>query len=325
MRPGRKSRFLATLGMTITLEWFILLNPTHRFTGKCPGCSRACVRPECPQISRGTNPLRLGICTFGNVFWSRTSSSLMMLLLKRMNAVSAYTSFGVSVPLWSSRHGAVDEVIHRSRIRPVAPDASDRLERGECFGVGNASDHARANLAAFTIRAVAYGALGGENRRAILCGSLPRRQAPCRQARRKCPRPEFPLWSVFCRCFGRTEPAPSRTFAPSKKIPAPRSLENRILDAPVVVHFPGLNRVEITHHLLRLLEEVHVRAPELGNFDDRRLDRTCFIRAAGLQNGFAAVPSPRDGESSVRLPRDGVVELQRPSRYVRHRWRLRPA
>ena len=38
------------------------------FTGKCPACSRACVRPECPQNSRGTNPLRLGICTFGSVF-----------------------------------------------------------------------------------------------------------------------------------------------------------------------------------------------------------------------------------------------------------------
>src|SRR4029077_1558791 len=89
-----------------------------------------------------------------------------------------------------------------------------------------------------------------------------------------------------------------------------RILDKRILDTPVPVYFPGLDRVEIAHDLLRFQEKVHVGVPELGNFKDRWLYRAGFIRAAGLQDGLIAVPSPRAGESSVRFPRDGIVELR---------------
>ena len=307
-------------GATICKEAF------DYFTGKCPGCSRACVRPECPQNSAGTNPLRLGICTCGNVFGVQDVAFLDDVALEKNERRQRIHFVWGERSTLISRHRAMDEVLHGSRIRPVAPDGSDGLERGECFRVSDASDHARSDLAPFPIRAVAYGALGGKNWRAVLCGSLSRRQPLAVGTDGDVPGLDFLFGgsSADFRVGRRLAPAPR--WPPARKSRHRQGiLENRILDAPVAVYFPGLNGVEVADDLLRFLEKVHVGVPELGHFEDRRLDGARFIRAAGLQDCLVAVPSPRERRIECAPCARWDRGAARPSRSCRHRWRLRRA
>src|SRR5580704_8718799 len=76
---------------------------------------------------------------------------------------------------------------------------------------------------------------------------------------------------------------------------------NRILDAPVSIHFPGLDGVEVSGNRARLDEKVRLDFPEFCQLDNGRLPLAGFIRTAGLQDGFLAGPFPAKSETHVGL------------------------
>src|ERR1700688_384831 len=80
-----------------------------------------------------------------------------------------------------------------------------------------------------------------------------------------------------------------------------RSKRNRILDAPVGIHFPRLNRIEVAGNRSRLDEKVRLDFPEFRQLNHRRLPLARFIGAAGLKDGFLAVPIPAKSESHMGL------------------------
>src|SRR6202521_531670 len=83
-----------------------------------------------------------------------------------------------------------------------------------------------------------------------------------------------------------------------------------ILDAPVRIHFPGLNRIEVAGNRSRLDEKVRLDFPEFRQLNDRRLPLAYFIRAAGLKDGFLAIPIPAKSESHVRLRIDRTLNFR---------------
>ena len=60
---------------------------------------------------------RFGILTFGRLWASMTSSSLMTPFLYSRKAVIAYTSLGRERPLFPQRHAAIDVIPYRRRER----------------------------------------------------------------------------------------------------------------------------------------------------------------------------------------------------------------
>src|SRR5580704_8416128 len=95
----------------------------------------------------------------------------------------------------------------------------------------------------------------------------------------------------------------------ARAITAARTLAfvKRILNAPIARHSPRLNRVGEKFVNRRGLPEVlHVAArhgrlgsiaPELAEFAHRRLNVAEFVRAAGLDQSFFAIPTPSQAES----------------------------
>src|SRR5260221_10193483 len=92
--------------------------------------------------------------------------------------------------------------------------------------------------------------------------------------------------------------------------PKASSLENRIFHAPVAVHFPGLNGVQVARDKRGLFEEINVRAPNFGYFRERWLNHAFIIRAPRHKQSFLSAPIPRSRESSVRFARDRVLNLR---------------
>src|SRR5271169_1262483 len=86
-----------------------------------------------------------------------------------------------------------------------------------------------------------------------------------------------------------------------------RSKRNRILDAPVGIHFPRLNRIEVPGNRPRLDEKVRLDFPEFCQLNHRRLPLAYFIRAARLKYGFLTIPIPAESESHVRLRIDRTL------------------
>src|SRR5580704_10316494 len=76
---------------------------------------------------------------------------------------------------------------------------------------------------------------------------------------------------------------------------------NRILDAPVEIHFPGLDRIEVSGNRSCLDNKVRLDFPKFCEPHDRRLLLAGFIRTARLKDSFLAVPVPAKAESHVRL------------------------
>src|SRR6266853_2017280 len=82
------------------------------------------------------------------------------------------------------RHGAVDKIPNRGRIRPVTPNGSYRPKRCQRLKVSCASYHAGANLGSLSSRAVAYRTFCSKDRGAVLGASLSRRESlPVRSGR----------------------------------------------------------------------------------------------------------------------------------------------
>src|SRR6478672_2462241 len=64
-------------------------------------------------------------------------------------------------------------------------------------------------------------------------------------------------------------------------------LDRHIANAPVAVHFPGVNSVEITHvHGALQLKVVHVDAPDFRELGKGGLHLAFVVRAAGLKHRF---------------------------------------
>src|SRR6266852_9730342 len=88
-------------------------------------------------------------------------------------------------------------------------------------------------------------------------------------------------------------------------------LDQHIADAPVAVHFPGVNGVEISHvNGSRQLKIVHVDAPDFSEFSYRGLNLAFVVRAAGLKHRVCSVPIPVHPESGMRLSSDGILKLR---------------
>src|SRR3984957_11222651 len=84
-------------------------------------------------------------------------------------------------------------------------------------------------------------------------------------------------------------------------------LENRILYAPVRIHFPWLNRIHVARDQRSLLEKIRIRAPNLGHLRERWLHDSIVVRAAGHEHGLTAVPIPRNRKSRVGLAQNRVL------------------
>src|SRR5258708_38297340 len=76
---------------------------------------------------------------------------------------------------------------------------------------------------------------------------------------------------------------------------------NRILDAPIAVNLPGLNRIEVSRNRSRRFEELRFNLPEFRKFNNGGLLLAALVDAARLQNGFFAIPVPSESKSHVRL------------------------
>src|SRR5579871_2834282 len=83
-----------------------------------------------------------------------------------------------------------------------------------------------------------------------------------------------------------------------------------ILYAPVGIHLPGLNGVEVAGNRAGLDEVVRLDFPEFREFRHRRLALAEFIRAARLQNRLFAAPLPTKAEAHVRLRIDGRLNFR---------------
>src|ERR1700741_2604764 len=85
---------------------------------------------------------------------------------------------------------------------------------------------------------------------------------------------------------------------------------DRVLNASVAIHFPGLNGVEMPDNCTSLLKELRLDPPKCRYFRHRRLNFILIVSGAGLQHGFLPIPLPRKPKPRVRLRIDWALYLR---------------